>query len=327
VSARSTPRVGGPARGRGDLIPVLEPPRCLHRPPRRPCFSSWLSRRANSPTTHSPAPPDLSARSIPMRSQASSSSLVSFAYPSRLDIHILDGISCFFPAGSITFVLPGLPASLGAVDPYLHGGRRELSAGEDPAKGPLACSIKYSLQRSVAQAMHPDTRVPLSSSLVKLRSLLRAPGRRRAIRGPYNPEARPSFSCSAPRRGWTRPITSASAGLDTSTGATLRWRPYSRSRRLSVAARMLHTLSQRPDALLRSDIPSTFLHMPSACLTPDIFFPSMLSILSPPHVRYIVSNYNVFKAMIAEWSRDGENFWPEFVCSTSNGEDGPPNCG
>jgi hypothetical protein len=95
---------------------------------------------------------------------ASSSSLVSFAYPSHLDIRILDNISCFFPAGNITFVLPGLPASFGAVDQYSHGGRREFSAGENPAKGPLAYSMKYSLQRNVAPAMHPDTRMPLTSS-------------------------------------------------------------------------------------------------------------------------------------------------------------------
>jgi hypothetical protein len=47
----------------------------------------------------------------PTRSFASSSSLVSFAYLSRLDIRIL---SRFFPAGNTTFFLPRLPASFGA---------------------------------------------------------------------------------------------------------------------------------------------------------------------------------------------------------------------
>jgi hypothetical protein len=150
--------------------------------------------------THSPSAPGVSARSILTCLRASSSSLISFAYPNHLDIRILDDISCFFPAGYITFVLPGLPTSLGAVDQYLHGGRRELSAGGDLAKGPLACSMKCSLQRSHRQCIR-TTGCPCLPACSSFRSLLLAPWRLRAIRGPFNPEARPFFPCAAPRRG------------------------------------------------------------------------------------------------------------------------------
>jgi hypothetical protein len=63
------------------------------------------------------------------------------------------------------------------------------------------------------------------------------------------------------------------------------------------------------------------LDVPNACLTPSMFFPFMLSIL-PTHVRYTISNYKVFRVMIADCSCDGENLGPAFGCPTDNGEDG-----
>jgi hypothetical protein len=105
--------------------------------------------------------------------RASASSLepvhVSLAYPSRPDVRIPD-VPYFFAAVHDCVRLPRntttptLPLKFRRIDEYRHGGRKELSAGEDPAESPPLAQTLTPRQPRVAQAMDPCTRLAPSSS-------------------------------------------------------------------------------------------------------------------------------------------------------------------